>query len=208
MSVSAVASRPVSPGSTNTAPPRGPGKDVRDGMESLKKSLASGDLSGAKAMLEKLQSAHDAAAARGVTPPDGQDRLGALLEKVGTAVSSGDLSAAQDALSKFGPPHGAKGPPPGGMGPPPGGMGPPPEVEQGLATLSDALEAGNADAAEAAFGSLAESLKAFAPAESSAQTDPLQQQFSRLGEALKNKDLAAASNLFAQMTRRGVDTYA
>ncbi|CAO3419646.1 hypothetical protein [Azospirillum doebereinerae] len=171
MSVSMVSS---SVSSQTLQRPQGPGKEIRQGIDTLKKAVESGDLTAAQSAydsLSKLQadkqgSTSTSSASSG---SDAKDPLSKLLTSVGEALKTGDVSAVQQAVAQNGPPGGGAGGPgggPGGVGgPPPGGGGGPPPggggaVGSAVGSLAQSLQSGDVSGAQDSLTSLTKLLTA------------------------------------------------
>lgn len=156
--------------------PQGPAKEIREGVDSLKKAVDSGDMTAAQSAydsLSKLQSDKQgvgaSSSAASSSSSGGKDPLSKLLTSVGEALKSGDVGAVQQAVAQNGPPvggpGGAGGPPPGGAGAPPpggGGGGPPggEEVGSAIGGLAQSLQSGDVSGAQESFTALTKLLAA------------------------------------------------
>ncbi len=173
MSVSLVSS---SASSQTFQRPQGAGKEIRQGIDSLKKAVEAGDMSAVQSAydsLSKLQADKQGSSASGssssstTTASDGKDPLSKLLSSVGDALKSGDVSAVQQAFAQNGPPSGgpggaggrggAGGPPPGG---PPGGEGGSSEVRDAVGSLAQSLQSGDTTSAQDSLTALTKLLTA------------------------------------------------
>ncbi|MCG5241789.1 hypothetical protein ACIU1J_03250 [Azospirillum doebereinerae] len=172
MSVSMVSS---SVSSQTLQRPQVPGKEIRQGIDTLKKAVESGDLTSVQSAydsLSKLQADKQGSSGTSGTSSagsDAKDPLSKLLTSVGEALKTGDVSAVQQAVAQNGPPGGggggrgggpggAGGPPPGGGGgPPPGGGG---EVGSAVGSLAQSLQSGDVSGAQDSLTSLTKLLTA------------------------------------------------
>lgn len=158
--------------------PQGPGKDIRQGIDSLKKAVESGDMTAVQSAydsLSKLQSDKQSSSTSSTTSTtesasESKDPLSKLLSSVGDALKSGDASAVQQAFAQNGPPSGGPGgaggtggPPPGGPPPggsPPGGGGGSSEVRDAVGSLAQSLQSGDASGAQDSLTALTKLLTA------------------------------------------------
>lgn len=222
MSVSMVSSSAV--GQTYQRP-QGPGKEIREGIDSLKKAAESGDMTAVQSAYEslsKLQSDRQGSGAgSGTGASSGKDPLSKLLSSVGEALKSGDIGQVQQAMSKNGPPSGgpggAGGPGggPGGAGgppsngPPPGGEGGSDELRSTVGSLAQSLQSGDVLGAQESLSALSDMLKSAADSDSgddSSSTDflgTLKKNLSSLSSSLSSGDISGAQSLFASLTPRG-----
>lgn len=228
MSVSMVSS---SVSSQTFQRPQGPGKDVRQGIDSLKKAVESGDMTAVQSAydsLSKLQADKQGSngASSTTSASESKDPLSKLLSSVGDALKSGDVSAVQQAFAQNGPPSGgpggagggAGGPPPGGR-PPGGGGGGSSEVRDAVGSLAQSLQSGDASGAQDSLTALTKLLTAQdedEDADSSSGTssnstasasnsflDTLKSSLSDIGSALQAGDVSSAQKLFSSLTPRG-----
>lgn len=228
MSVSMVSS---SVSSQTFQRPQGPGKEVRQGIDSLKKAVESGDMTAVQSAydsLSKLQSDKQGSSGTSSTTSasESKDPLSKLLSSVGDALKSGDVSAVQQAFAQNGPPSGgpggaggAGGPPPGGPPPGGGGGGGSSEVRDAVGSLAQSLQSGDASGAQDSLTALTELLTAQDEDEdedSSSSTssnstasssnsflDTLKSSLSDIGSALQSGDVSSAQKLFSSLTPRG-----
>lgn len=162
--------------------PSGPGKEIRQGIENLKKAIDSGDIDSTKAAYEslsKLQSdrqngTSSTSSSTSSTSSTGQrkDPLSNLLSSVGEALQSGDMTQVQAAFEAAGPkgpggPGGGRGgPPPGGGGaggpPPDGAGGPSDEMKSAFGSLAQSLQSGDLSSAQSSYSALTDLLKSSA----------------------------------------------
>ena len=216
MSVSMVSSSAV--GQTYQRP-QGPGKEIREGIDSLKKAVESGDMTAVQSAydsLSKLQSDKQGSSTGSTTSAsNGKDPLSKLLSSVGEALKSGDISQVQQAMSKNGPPSGgpggAGGPPPNG--PPPGEGGGSDELRSTVGSLAQSLQSGDVSGAQDSLSALSDMLKNAADSDNdsdsgddSSSTAFLGTQKKNLGSlssSLSSGDIAGAQSLFASLTPRG-----
>ncbi|HYG88187.1 MAG TPA: hypothetical protein VD978_18230 [Azospirillum sp.] len=213
----------------NRRPP-GPGKEIREGIDTLKKALESNDLEAAQKAYDSLSEAagkrQGGGSSTSGTSGTGKDPLSTMLSEVGTALKTGDISQVQQAFAEFGPPQGGAsgrgGPPPG---PPPGGQGPSDEVKDAMGQLAQSLSSGDLSSAQSAFETLSalfeeesddsagtssssgtSSTTSATSASSTASTsaaDRFKELLGDLGSALQTGHLASAQSLFAAMAPRG-----
>jgi hypothetical protein len=213
--------------------PQGPGKEIREGISALKKAVESGDLSSVQTAydsLSKLQSSKDGNASSSTSSTssasDSKNPLTKLLNSVGEALKSGDISTVQEAFSKNGPPSGgpggAGGPPPNG--PPPGDGGGSSDVRDAVGSLAQSLQSGDVSGAQDSLTSLTKLLASQSEdddsngetdsdsSSSSSRTskstgnsflDKLTSSLSDISTALKSGDTASAQKLFASIAPRG-----
>lgn len=209
--------------------PQGPGKEIRAGIDQLKTAIQSGDLEAARSAygsLSTLQSQRSAvtgsaaassAASSTGTAGDRKDPLSTLLETVGAALETGDISQVQQAFETAGPtggPGGRGAPPPdgggrgGAGGPPPGG--PSDEMRDAMGSLAQSLQSGNLDDAQSAYSSLADLLGisgsgsgSTAGTASGSEGNPFLSALASLGSALQSGNLSAAQQQFASVAPRG-----
>lgn len=220
MSVSMVSSSAV--GQTYQRP-QGPGKEIREGIDSLKKAAESGDMTAVQSAYEslsKLQSDKQGSSSSTTSPTAGagKDPLSKLLSSVGEALDSGDISQVQQALSKNGPPGGgaggaggpgggAGGPPPNG--PPPGEGGGSDELRSTVGSLAQSLQSGDVSGAQESLSALSDMLKSASDSDSEddgSSTDflgTLKKNLSSLSSSLSSGDVTGAQSLFASLTPRG-----
>lgn len=207
--------------------PQGPGKEIREGVDSLKKAVESGDMTAVQSAydsLSKLQSDKQGSSTGSSTSTSastGKDPLSKLLSSVGEALKSGDIGQVQQAMSKNGPPSGspggaggsgggpggAGGPPPNG--PPPGGEGGSDELRSTVGSLAQSLQSGDVSGAQDSLSALSDMLKSAADSDSgddSSSTDflgTLKKNLSSLSSSLSSGDISGAQSLFASLTPRG-----
>lgn len=218
MSVSMVSSSAV--GQTYQRP-QGPGKEIREGIDSLKKAVDAGDMTAVQSAYEslsKLQSDKQGSSTSSTTSAStGKDPLSKLLSSVGEALKSGDISQVQQAMSKNGPPSGgpggagggAGGPPPDG--PPPGEGGGSDELRSTVGSLAQSLQSGDVSGAQESLSALSDMLKSASDSDSdsgddSSSTDflgTLKKNLSSLSSSLSSGDISGAQSLFASLTPRG-----
>jgi hypothetical protein len=214
MSVSMVSSSAV--GQTYQRP-QGPGKEIREGIDSLKKAVDAGDMTAVQSAYEslsKLQSDKQGSSTSSTTSAStGKDPLSKLLSSVGEALKSGDISQVQQAISKNGPPSGgpggAGGPPPDG--PPPGEGGGSDELRSTVGSLAQSLQSGDVSGAQESLSALSDLLKSASDSDSdsgddSSSTDflgTLKKNLSSLSSSLSSGDISGAQSLFASLTPRG-----
>jgi ribosomal protein S20 len=72
---------------------------MQQALQSLKNSLSSGDLNGAKSAFQTVQKLNDGAAAASGSTGSSSSQLSTDLAAVGSALNSGDLSTAQSAFA-------------------------------------------------------------------------------------------------------------
>lgn len=228
MSISSVTSSSV--GGVAQQRPQGPGKEIREGVNQLKKAIESGDLEsvqGAYDSLSKLASSKQSSSSSTSGTSDSKDPLSKMLSAVGDALKTGDVSQVQQAFEANGP-KGHRGGPGGGgrpMGPPPDGGqgGPPDEVKSAMGSLAQSLQSGDLSAAQDSFSSLAQLLGPGSDPNSSGSSgtsstsaasspqDLFKTMLSSLSTALQSGDLSGAQKAFSSMAPRGsqgVDLYA
>ncbi|WP_109052172.1 hypothetical protein [Azospirillum sp. TSA6c] len=199
--------------------PQGPGKEIREGIDGLKKAVESGDMTAVQSAydsLSKLQSDKQGSSSGSSTSAStGKDPLSKLLSSVGEALKSGDIGQVQQAMSKNGPPSGgpggAGGPPPNG--PPPGDEGGSDELRSTVGSLAQSLQSGDVSGAQDSLSALSDMLKSAADSDSgddsgsdSSSTDflgTLKKNLSSLSSSLSSGDLSGAQSLFASLTPRG-----
>ncbi|PGH53400.1 hypothetical protein CRT60_26285 [Azospirillum palustre] len=208
--------------------PQGPGKEIREGVDSLKKAVESGDMTAVQSAydsLSKLQSdkqgsSSGTSSGSSTSASTGKDPLSKLLSSVGEALKSGDIGQVQQAMSKNGPPSGgpggaggsggpggAGGPPPNG--PPPGEGGGSDELRSTVGSLAQSLQSGDVSGAQDSLSALSDMLKSAADSDSgddSGSTDflgTLKKNLSSLSSSLSSGDLSGAQSLFASLTPRG-----
>ena len=115
MSISDVSSSSVSQIYQQHRRPPGPGKEIREGINQLKKALESNDLEAAQTAFDSLSEAagkRKSSSSTSGTSETGKDPLSTMLSEVDTALKTGDISQVQQAFAEFGPPQGG----PGGAG--------------------------------------------------------------------------------------------
>lgn len=221
MSVSMVSSSAV--GQTYQRP-QGPGKEIREGIDSLKKAVESGDMTAVQSAYEslsKLQSDKQGSSTTSSTTSasNGKDPLSKLLSSVGEALKSGDISQVQQAMAKNGPPSGGPGGAGGPGGGPGGAGGPPPdgpppgggsdELRSTVGSLAQSLQSGDVSGAQDSLSALSDMLKNAADSDSedgSSSTDflgSLKKNLSSLSSSLSSGDISGAQSLFASLTPRG-----
>lgn len=225
MSVSMVSSSAV--GQTYQRP-QGPGKEIREGIDSLKKAVESGDMTAVQSAYESLsklqsdkQGGSTTSTSSTTSAGSGKDPLSKLLSSVGEALKSGDISQVQQAMAKNGPPSGgpggaggpgggpggAGGPPPDG--PPPGEGGGSDELRSTVGSLAQSLQSGDVSGAQESLSALSDMLKNAADSDSeddSSSTDflgTLKKNLSSLSSSLSSGDISGAQSLFASLTPRG-----
>lgn len=213
MSISAVATS--STATVQQRPATGPGKEIREGIDQLKKAVESGDLDAARKAYDSLSKLQDDSGGG-----DSNNPLSRLLSSVGEALKTGDIAQVQQAVSENGPGKGPRpsGPPPGG--PPPGNRrGPSEEARNAMGQLGQSLQSGDVSGAQSALATLTEMLSqeeeddtgasktsSSSTARSSASSSPadrLKEQLSQLGSALQSGDVSTAKTLFAALAPRG-----
>lgn len=229
MSVSMVGS-PVS--SQTFQRPQGPGKDIRQGIDGLKKAVDSGDMTAVQSAYESLSKLQadtqgssgtsGTASASTTSAGESKDPLSKLLSSVGDALKSGDISAVQQAFAQNGPPSGGPGGARGAGGPPPGGRphgggggrgGGSSEVRDAVGSLAQSLQSGDASGAQDSLTALTKLLTAqdgdSASGSSTSATasnsfiDTLKSGLSDIGSALQAGDVSSAQKLFSGLTPRG-----
>lgn len=217
MSVSMVSSSAV--GQTYQRP-RGPGKEIREGIDSLKKAVESGDMTAVQSAydsLSKLQSDKQGGSTSSTTSAsNGKDPLSKLLSSVGEALKSGDISQVQQAMSKNGPPSGGPGSASGSAsrgagGPPPGEGGGSDELRSTVGSLAQSLQSGDVSGAQESLSALSDMLKSASDSDSDSGDDSnstdflgtLKKNLSSLSSSLSSGDLSGAQSLFASLTPRG-----
>jgi len=213
--------------------PQGPGKEIRQGIDTLKKAVESGDLTSVQSAydsLSKLQADKQGSSGTSGTSSssDAKDPLSKLLTSVGEALKTGDVSAVQQAVAQNGPPGGGAGGPGGGPGgaggpPPGGGGGPPPgggEVGSAVGSLAQSLQSGDLSGAQDSLTSLTKLLTASGEDEdeddssstsstsstsssSNSFLDKLKSSLGDIGSALQSGDVSSAQKLFASVATRG-----
>jgi hypothetical protein len=225
MSVSMVSSSAV--GQTYQRP-QGPGKEIREGIDSLKKAVESGDMTAVQSAYESLsklqsdkQGSSTASTSSTTSASGGKDPLSKLLSSVGEALKSGDISQVQQAMAKNDPhsggpggaggpgggPGGAGGPPPDG--PPPGEGGGSDELRSTVGSLAQSLQSGDISGAQESLSALSDMLKNAADSDSeddSSSTDflgTLKKNLGSLSSSLSSGDISGAQSLFASLTPRG-----
>ncbi len=235
MSISSVTSSSVatSVGGVAQQRPQGPGKEIREGVNQLKKAIESGDLESVQSAydsLSKLASSKQSSSSSSTgSTSDSKDPLSKMLSAVGEALKTGDVSQVQQAFEANGPKgRGGPGGPGGGgrpMGPPPDGGqgGPPDEVKSAMGSLAQSLQSGDLSAAQDSFSSLAQLLGTDSDSGNSGSTstsstsaanspqDLFKTMLSSLSTALQSGDLSGAQKAFSSMAPRGsqgVDLYA
>ncbi|MCW2235746.1 hypothetical protein [Azospirillum canadense] len=228
MSISSVTSSSV--GGVAQQRPQGPGKEIREGVNQLKKAIESGDLEsvqGAYDSLSKLASSKQSSSTSATSGTlESKDPLSKMLSAVGEALKTGDVSQVQQAFEANGPKgRGGPGGPGGGgrpMGPPPDGGqgGPPDEVKSAMGSLAQSLQSGDLSAAQDSFSSLAQLLGTDSDSSNSSTSststasspqDLFKTMLSSLSTALQSGDLSGAQKAFSSMAPRGsqgVDLYA
>lgn len=227
MSVSMVSSSAV--GQTYQRP-QGPGKEIREGIDSLKKAVESGDMTAVQSAYESLsklqsdkQGGSTTSTSSTTSASSGKDPLSKLLSSVGEALESGDISQVQQAMAKNGPPSGgpggaggpgggpggAGGPPPDG--PPPGEGGGSDELRSTVGSLAQSLQSGDVSGAQESLSALSDMLKNAAGSDSDSEDDSsstdflgtLKKNLSSLSSSLSSGDISGAQSLFASLTPRG-----
>ncbi|CAO3352303.1 hypothetical protein [Azospirillum palustre] len=211
--------------------PQGPGKEIREGVDSLKKAVESGDMTAVQSAydsLSKLQSdkqgsSSQSSSGSSTSASTGKDPLSKLLSSVGEALKSGDIGQVQQAMSKNGPPSGgpggaggpggspggAGGPPPNG--PPPGDEGGSDELRSTVGSLAQSLQSGDVSGAQDSLSALSDMLKSATDSgddsgSDSSSTDflgTLKKNLGSLSSSLSSGDISSAQSLFASLTPRG-----
>lgn len=205
MSVSMVSSSFTS---QTTQRPQGPGKEIRQGIDSLKQAVESGDLTAAQTAydsLSKLQADKKGSSTASSTSStsDGKDPLSKLLSSVGDALKTGDISSVQQAFAQNGPPSGGPGGAgggPGGGGPGGGAGGPPPggpppdggssDVRDAVGSLAQSLQSGDTTSAQDSLASLTKLLTA------QSEDDDDEEDESSSSSTSSSKSTSSTSNSF------------